>query len=314
MVGVATKKGEGKKRFPHVLVVMSWLERSLDLRGALTSGFVKEDGGGCGGVERFDGGGHGDADASVGGALDVFGEALAFVADEKGYGAAPVDLPGREEGLGVGVGFAGTGGHDVDLCGAELFDSGCCGVAGEYRDVERRSGGGAEGFGSKGAGGAALTGSGSDGGGSAEGGGGAEDGADVAGVLDADKDKNERGRAAFAGADDFVDGDGARSDEGGDALGIFRVGDAFEEAVGGVEDGDGDLRAIEVRSEASVMAGTGFAEKYGADRACGAEGFFDEARAFDADGAGFGGKSAAESHAELLEPFVVARGDEGGRR
>jgi hypothetical protein len=48
---------------------------------SLAGGFVKQDRGCCGRVERLDAAGHGDANAGVGAALDFFGEAGAFVAD-----------------------------------------------------------------------------------------------------------------------------------------------------------------------------------------------------------------------------------------
>src|SRR5262245_22547857 len=93
-----------------------------ELRGALAGGFVEEDGGGRGGVQRFDGRRHRDANAGVGRALNFFGEPLAFVADKQGNGAAPVDLPGSEERLIVSSRFLGTSGHYVYACGAQLFD------------------------------------------------------------------------------------------------------------------------------------------------------------------------------------------------
>ena len=91
---------------------------------------------------------------------------------------------------------------------------------------------------------------------------------------------------------------------------MFGIGDAFEETVGGTEDGEADVWAADEGGEAFAVAFAGFAEEDGFDAAGGAESFFDEARAFDADGAVFGGKSAAESDAELLEPAVFAAGEE----
>src|SRR5262245_17936565 len=104
--------------------------------GALAGGFVEQDGGGSSGVEGFDRRGHGDTDTGVGGVLDLFGKALPFVADEQSYGAAPVDLPGSEERFAVVVVFVGTGGHDVDICGAKLFDGGRGGVTGEHGEMK----------------------------------------------------------------------------------------------------------------------------------------------------------------------------------
>ena len=61
------------------------------------------------------------------------------------------------------------------------------------------------------------------------------------------------------------------------------------------------------------MTLAGFAEEYCFDAAAGAKRFFDEANAFDANGAGFRGKTAAECHAEFFEPAIVAAGEDSGR-
>src|SRR6267378_6413038 len=66
---------------------------------SLAGGFVKNDGGCGGGVERFDAAGHGNANARVGAALDFFGKTGAFVADEERDGLAPIDFPGSEQRL-----------------------------------------------------------------------------------------------------------------------------------------------------------------------------------------------------------------------
>src|SRR5580704_17280235 len=61
------------------------------------------------------------------------------------------------------------------------------------------------------------------------------------------------------------------------------------------------------------MSLAGFAKEHGDDFTAGAKGFFSEAHAFDADGSGFSGKSAAEGDAESFKPAIVAAGEEGGR-
>jgi hypothetical protein len=73
---------------------------------------------------------------------------------------------------------------------------------------------------------------------------------------------------------------------------MFGVGDAFEEAVGGFEDGESHFVAGDEVSEAVAVALAGFAEEDRVDAAAGFEGFFDEACAFDTDGAGFGGEAS----------------------
>lgn len=61
-----------------------------------------------------------------------------------------------------------------------------------------------------------------------------------------------------------------------------------------------------------MMAFAGLAEEDCFDAAAGAKRFFDEADAFDADGAGLRGKTAAERHAEFFEPAIVAAGEDSG--
>jgi hypothetical protein len=95
-------------------------------------------------------------------------------------------------------------------------------------------------------------------------------------------------------------------------LRVFGISDTFEEAVGGLQNGENDFGSIDEGSEAFAMTFAGLAEEDGADGASGAKSFLDKAKAFNADGAGFGGKTAAESHAKFLEPAIVAAGEERG--
>jgi len=62
-----------------------------------------------------------------------------------------------------------------------------------------------------------------------------------------------------------------------------------------------------------VVAFAGLTEEDRFDATAGTKRFFDEADAFDADGAGFRGKTAAERHAEFFEPAIVAAGEDSGR-
>ena len=64
-------------------------------------------------------------------------------------------------------------------------------------------------------------------------------------------------------------------------------------------------------SEFFLVAYAGFAEEDCFDGAAGFEGFFYEAKAFDAYAAGIGLEAAAEGDAKLFEPAVVAAGEEG---
>ena len=61
-----------------------------------------------------------------------------------------------------------------------------------------------------------------------------------------------------------------------------------------------------------MMAFAGFAEEHRLNAAAGTESFFDQAHALNADESVFRGQAAAESHAELLEPAIVATGEERG--
>jgi len=86
-----------------------------------------------------------------------------------------------------------------------------------------------------------------------------------------------RENVLVAGRDDVgrdlvhvVEGERAWSDQGGHSLGMFGVGDAFEEAVGGKQDWDCNFGTIEILREAGAVAGAGFAEEYGADGRSGA--------------------------------------------
>ena len=91
---------------------------------------------------------------------------------------------------------------------------------------------------------------------------------------------------------------------------MLRVGKTFEEAVVGAQYGEAHLGAIDQGREAFVMPLAGLAEEHGLDGTAGAQRFFDEADAFDPDEAAFRGQAAAERHAKLLEPAIVAAGEE----
>ena len=91
---------------------------------------------------------------------------------------------------------------------------------------------------------------------------------------------------------------------------MFRVSDAFEEAVGGFKDWEGHFGAGDQVRKFILVACAGFAEEDGFDGTAGFEGFFDEAEAFDADAAGFGLQAAAKGDTKLFQPAVVAAGED----
>src|SRR5260370_13935030 len=86
------------------------------------------------------------------------------------------------------------------------------------------------------------------------------------------------------------------------------IGEAFKEAVGGAEDWKSHFGPVDEGGKAFAMAFAGFAEEHSLNGAAGTQGFFDQTNAFDADEAVFGGQAAAQSHAKLLEPAIVAAG------
>jgi hypothetical protein len=277
---------------------------------ALTEGFVEEDCGSCGGVEGFDVALHGDLDAGVGGVNDFFGETGPFVADQEGDGLAPVEFPGGGGSVG-GMVFVDAGGDGGDTVELELGKEDSESCSGDQRKMEGSACGGAKGLGREGTGGTALAGGGGDGSGGAESGGGAEDGADVSWILH--PGENDEKWRTFAGGNgkEIFELRLPGKDKGGDALGVLGVGNAFKEAIGGVEHGEGEFGAIDERRQLAVMTLAGLAEEDGFDTAGGGEGFFNKVEAFDADAAGFCGQSAPKGHAEELEPAVVAAGDGG---
>src|SRR6266849_3868743 len=182
-------------------------------RVSLTSGFVKNDGCRGGGIQGFDAAGHGDADARIGATLDFFGKTCAFVADEKGHGLAPIDFPGSEERLFAVARFVNAGSQGANACNFQLRKQNRKGHAGEYREMQGSTGGSAQSFRRERVCGAADTGSGSGGAGRTEGGSGAQDGSDVAGVLDARQDDQQRSAGRNGGADEVVERGLARLNE-----------------------------------------------------------------------------------------------------
>src|SRR5260370_38944430 len=79
--------------------------------------------------------------------------------------------------------------------------------------------------------------------------------------------------------------------------------------MAGAQNGNGDFRAIDERSEALVVALAGFAKKHRLDRTARAQSFFDETDALNANEAGFGRQSTAQGDAKFLEPAIIAAGD-----
>src|SRR5713226_10554036 len=279
-------------------------------RVSLTGRFVENDCRGGGGVQGFDAAGHGDADARIGATFDFFGKTGAFVADEEGHGLAPIDLPGSEQGLFTVTRFVNAGSEGANACDFQLREENRKRHAGENGKMQGSASGGAESLRRERVGGAADAGSGGGGAGCAKGGCCAQDGADVAGVLDAGKNDKQGSASRKGSAHEIVEGSFAWMDQRGDALRMFGVGEAFEEAIRGAKDGKSHFGPIDKGGETLVMAFAGFAEEYSLNAAAGTKRFFDKPHTLDAYESAFRGQAAAQSHAELLAPAIVAAGEE----
>ncbi len=219
----------------------------------------------------------GDADG-LGVGFVIWRDAAAFVADEDGGGE-------MEWGGGEGLRGAGVGGEEGDgmvLHGGEEVRP----FGGGEGKAEERAGGGAEGFGVPGAGGTFEE----DDAGGAEGFGGADDGAGVAGVLEAVEGEDER-----VGGEERVEGAGGDLEEGEDALRGFEGGDVVE---GGVVD--------EVEMGMRVKAGgRGGGGEDGGDGGGGAFGFDKEMEAFGDGEAILGAGAALDGFTDALYERVV---------
>ena len=271
----------------------------------LAGGFVEKNRRGDGGVEAFDRAGHGDGDAGLGAVEEVLREAAAFVADEDGRRPGEVVFRARDR---AGTCGSGDGGEDGDFA----FAQGREGDRGFFRhdgDTEGGAGGGAEGFAVPHIDGARQ---GDDAGGS-EGFCGADEGAEVAGVLQSSGDEDERRGVSCARhwrvefAESFSEGEVGRLEEGGDALRGFGVDGTGED--GGVERDDGDGRgqgkAFEDAEGGVAAVGIG-AEEDGAQAEAAAEGFGEQVLALDPDDLGAVAGGAREGCPQFADAGVLA--------
>ena len=134
----------------------------------------------------------------------------------------------------------------------------------------------------------------------------------ISGILDTGKDDEQGSASRNWSANEIIESRFARLHERRDPLRMFGVSEAFEEAVGGAQHRKSHLRAVDEGGEPLVMAFARFAEEYCLNVATGTQRFFDEPNALDANEAAFRRQAAAQSHAELLEPAIVAAGEECG--
>ena len=242
----------------------------------MTAGLIEKDTRSEGGVEGFYVFG-GDADG--GGVAFVVGrDAAAFVADEDGGGVFQGDFVDALFG-------AGVGGVEGEMAGLDFGEEGIPIGEGEG-EAEERAGGGAEGFGVPGAGGPFEK----DDAGGAEGFGGADDGAGVAGVLDAVEGEGEGAAFEEAGEGLFV-----QREEGDEALAVFDGGDLGE---GGFV----DEVAVDVVVE---LRGGAFGGEDGADGGAGTEGFVVKMEAFGDGETVVGTGAALGGFADAFEKRMV---------
>jgi hypothetical protein len=151
----------------------------------LARGFVKQHRRGGGRVEGFYAAGHRDSNARISAALDFFGQASAFVADEQSDRLAPIHFPWREERLVTLLQLVHAGSECADAGDFELREKDGERDSGQDGEMERSTRGRAQRFRRKRIRGAADSGSGGSGASRAECGSGAQDGADVSRILDA---------------------------------------------------------------------------------------------------------------------------------
>src|SRR5712691_3686622 len=174
-------------------------------RVSLPRGFVKNDGGRGGGIQRFDAAGHGNADARIGAALDFFGETRALVADEQGHRLAPIDFPRSEQRLLPVARFVNTRSKRANVRDLKLCEKNRKRHPRENRKMESCSGGSAQRFRRERIGSAADAGSGRGGTGRAKGGSSAQDRPYVAGILNSGQDDEKGSASGKGGAHEIIE-------------------------------------------------------------------------------------------------------------
>src|SRR5487761_355188 len=234
-----------------------------------------------------------DANERVGAAFNFGREAGAFVADEKRDGLAKIEAAGVTRG---GI-FRGRSGDDFQPRDAELRERDRSSEFGNYGQAKDGACGRAQGFGRMRMRGAAQ----GNGAGCAEGFSGAQNCADVARVLHAGENDDER----VAAAKKVFECESRRAQQSGDALRRFRGGDGGEEFVGGAQN---DRGMVEFREERSEMRFGGRAGEDGFQFKAGAKRFGNQAKAFETDALAFGPRGL-QNRAKQFQPMVFARGD-----
>src|SRR6266700_2078499 len=279
-------------------------------RVSLASSLVKNDGRSGGSIQGFDAAGHGNADARIGATLDFFGKTGALVADQECDRLAPIDFPRSEQRLFTVPRFMDARCQRANSCDLELREQNRKRHSSKNRKMQSSASGSAQSFRRERVCATADAGSGGGGAGRTEGGSGAQDRSHVSGILDASENDEQRSAGRERSAHEIIEGGLPRMNQRRDALRMFSVSETFEEAVGGVEDWKSHFGPVDEGGEAFVIAFAGFAEEHGLNAASRSQRFLDEPPTLDADEAVFRGQPPAESHAELLQPAIVAASEE----
>ena len=294
---------------------MRWRDEVLcvsALPAALPRSFIEQNAGGDGGVEALYRAGHGDSDSRCRAVEHFCGEAAAFVPDEERDWTAEV-VGGTGDGFVSGAAARccrSYGSEDGDMAFGEGGE-GLCGFLLHDRNAEGRSGGGAQGFGVPDVDGA---GKGDDAAGS-KGFRRADQGAEVAGILQSGGDEDERGGVRFSarlrggglgGPESFGQREARRLDEGGDALRGFCLDGAVKHRGRELDDGDGGGQREPVQGvEAAAAACRIGANEDSAQTELAAQSLGEEVLALNADDLGGVAGGAGEGGAQFADASVL---------
>ena len=114
-----------------------------------------------------------------------------------------------------------------------------------------------------------------------------EDRSDVARILHAGKNDEQRRASALRSPHEIVERRNARLDQRGYELRMLGIGQTLEQSVGGAQNRKGNFRTGDILREAFAMTLAALAEKHRLDAAAGAQRLFGEPHAFDANRARF---------------------------
>src|SRR4029077_3437589 len=102
----------------------------------------------------------------------------------------------------------------------------------------------------------------------------------------------------------------SRMNQRRDTLRMLSVREAFKKPVGSAKSRKSHLGSIDQRREPLMVTFPGFAEEYSSYRATRTERLFNQPHAFNANEAIFRRQSTTKGHTKLLQPAIVAAGEE----